>query len=40
METQSHSFPALPEIGHPESWYAKRVHEADRAGDVHKREAY
>jgi hypothetical protein len=40
METQSHSFPALPEIGHPESWYAKRVHEADRAGEVHKREAY
>jgi len=40
METQSSSLPALPEIGHPESWYAKRVHEADRAGEVHKREAY
>src|SRR5690348_10927596 len=40
MSTQSHTFPALPEIGHPESYYAKRVHEADRVGDVHKREAY
>jgi hypothetical protein len=32
--------PPLPEIGHPEAWYAKRVHEADRDGDAHAHEAY
>lgn len=32
--------PPLPEIGHPEAWYAKRVHEADRDSDSHGHEAY
>jgi hypothetical protein len=32
--------PPLPEIGHPEAWYAKRVHEADRDGDTHAHEAF
>ena len=31
--------PPLPEIGHPESYYAKQVHAADRIGNVHAREA-
>jgi hypothetical protein len=30
----------MPEIGHPESWYAKRVHQADKAGQTHAHEAY
>jgi hypothetical protein len=29
----------MPEIGHPESYYAKRVHMADEAYDVHAHEA-
>jgi hypothetical protein len=33
-------FPDMPEIGHPESYYAKRVHEADRSGDHHAHEAH
>lgn len=32
--------PPLPEIGHPEAWYARRVQEADKAGDAHAHEAY
>src|SRR4051812_48035664 len=40
MATQSQALPPMPEIGHPESFYAKKVHEADREGDVHKREAF
>jgi hypothetical protein len=32
--------PPLPEIGHPEAWYARKVHEADRVGDGHAHEAY
>jgi hypothetical protein len=30
----------MPEIGHPETYYARGVHRADKAGDVHLREAY
>jgi hypothetical protein len=37
--TQSRQFPLLPEIGRPESYYAKLVHRADKAGDVHAHEA-
>jgi hypothetical protein len=40
MDQQVTQLPALPEIGHPESWYAKRVHEAEAAGDNHAREAW
>src|SRR4051794_40646834 len=40
MATESQTLPPMPEIGHPESYYAKKVHEADRQGDVHKREAH
>ena len=36
----SAQLPALPEIGHPEAWYAKRVHQADAMGDMHAHEAY
>jgi hypothetical protein len=37
MHTQ---LPTLPEIGHPEAWYAKKVHEADAYHDKHAHEAY
>ena len=33
-------FPPLPEIGHPETYYAKQVHRADKRGDQHAHEAY
>lgn len=36
---QQRVFPQLPEIGHPETYYAKMVHRADKAGDVFAREA-
>ena len=32
--------PSLPEIGHPEMYYAKRVHLADKTGNLHMHEAY
>lgn len=31
--------PPIPEIGHPEAYYARAVHKADKRGDVHAREA-
>lgn len=34
------TLPAIPEIGHPESYYARQVHKADRAGHIHEREAF
>jgi hypothetical protein len=37
---QTHVFPTMPEVGHPESYYAKRVHHADRHGDQFAHEAY
>ena len=37
---QTRQFPPLPEIGHPESYYAQKVHSADRVGDRHGHEAY
>jgi hypothetical protein len=40
MAAQMHALPSMPEIGHAESYYAKMVHEADRRGDPHAREAY
>src|SRR5581483_3658578 len=36
---QSRQLPPMPEIGRPESYYAKLSHEADRVGDRHAREA-
>jgi len=40
MTTQeSHVFPPLPEVGHPESYYAQLVHQADRAGNIYLHEA-
>lgn len=30
----------MPEIGRPESFYAKLVHKADKAGEIHSHEAY
>ena len=32
--------PAIPPVGRPESFYARQVHMADKAGDVHAHEAY
>src|SRR5688500_2943508 len=40
-DTSMQSLPhKLPEIGYPEKYYARRVKEADLAGDTHTREAY
>jgi len=39
MAAQMQSLPSMPEIGHPESYYSKIVHQADRENDHHKREA-
>jgi hypothetical protein len=33
------TFPPMPEIGHPESYYARLVRRAERHNDVHAREA-
>jgi hypothetical protein len=33
-------FPPMPEIGHPETYYAKMVHRADKVGDTFAHEAY
>jgi hypothetical protein len=33
------SFPALPPIGQPESFYARLAQQAERDGDIHLREA-
>ncbi len=38
--TQSRHLPSMPEIGRPESYYAKLVHQADKAGEIHAHEAY
>lgn len=40
MITPKHDLPPMPEIGRPESYYARRVHEADKKGNTHAREAY
>ena len=40
MLSESGQLPALPEIGHPEAYYAKRIQDADKAGDRHAHEAY
>ena len=32
--------PTMPEIGYPESFYARQVHKCDKAGDIHARESY
>ena len=37
---KSRQLPPMPEIGRPESYYAKLCHEADKAGDRHAHEAY
>jgi hypothetical protein len=37
---KSRQLPPMPEIGRPESYYAKLGHEADKIGDRHSREAY
>ncbi|MCC6239436.1 MAG: hypothetical protein IT448_03960 [Phycisphaerales bacterium] len=39
MLTKLHTFPPLPEIGHPEIWYAKRIRQADDAGDTYLRQS-
>src|ERR1051325_8737557 len=38
-QSQARQLPPLPQIGHPESYYAKQVHVADRVGDRHAHEA-
>jgi hypothetical protein len=32
--------PPMPDIGRAEAFYAKKLHEADKEGDPHKREAW
>jgi hypothetical protein len=39
MPKPKHQLPPLPEIGHPESFYAREVQQAERRGDPHAREA-
>jgi hypothetical protein len=39
MMVATRPLPSLPEIGQSESFYARKVHEADRNGDDHAREA-
>jgi hypothetical protein len=39
MQGQTRQFPPLPQIGHPEAYYAKQVHIADRNSDRHSHEA-
>ena len=36
---QARQFPPLPEIGHPEGYYARLAHKADKSGDRHLHEA-
>ena len=33
------TFPTMPPIGRPESFYAKLAHDADKMGDIHAHEA-
>ena len=40
MQPLPHKLPALPEIGYPETYYARKVKKADLVGDTHTREAY
>lgn len=40
MQQQSTPIPDMPEIGLPESQYARLIHKAEKAGDVHSRESY
>lgn len=40
MEPLPQKLPPLPEVGYPEGFYAKRVRQAELAGDIHAREAY
>jgi hypothetical protein len=37
--TRQRTFPPMPPIGRPESFYAKLAHEADKMGDLHAHEA-
>ena len=39
MMTHQRTFPPLPPIGRPESFYSKLAHEADAAGNQHAHEA-
>jgi hypothetical protein len=40
MLTPNQELPPLPEVGRPESYYAREVHRADKRGDVHTRESF
>lgn len=39
MEQPKRELPSMPEVGRPESYYAKQAHDAERHGDPHSREA-
>lgn len=39
QQQQQLPMPSMPEIGHPEQYYARQAALADRLGDVHSREA-
>ena len=36
---ETRQLPPLPEIGHPEAYYARKVRDADRSGNLHAHEA-
>jgi hypothetical protein len=40
MATAQQPFHPLPVIGYPESYYAKHIQQADKAGDAHGHSAY
>ena len=40
MMAQPRTFPPMPQIGLPESYYAKGVHHAEKTEDTHAREAF
>ena len=40
MQPLPHNLPGLPEIGYPETYYARKVKKAEAVGDIHTREAY
>lgn len=39
-QTPPRALPAMPTIGHPESFYARRIHEADKHNNHHAHEAW
>src|SRR5688572_14174070 len=40
MIQPQYKLPDLPEIGYPETYYARQVHRSEKQGDSHSREAF